>query len=70
MITSSDWIEEDRDEIVSAIIDNMVSEMTLEQMRQYVWDSLFDDLVHQEWPDIWMQAEQYASELLEEYRPK
>jgi hypothetical protein len=70
MITSSDWIEEDRDEIVSAIIDNMVSEMTLEQMRQYVWDSLFDDLVHQEWPDIWMQAEQYASELLEEYRPE
>jgi len=58
------WTEEDRPEIVERIVDAMVTEMTFENLRQSAWDMLYDDLLHQEWPDIWMYVEQYAPELL------
>ena len=61
------WVEEDRDEIVGEIIEGMIAEMTLEQMRNKIWDMLYDDLVWQEWPDLWMYAEDYAPELLERF---
>jgi|LakMenEpi03Aug12_release.lakeMendotaPanAssembly.Ray.scaffolds.fasta_scaffold1796699_1 hypothetical protein len=67
MITPNNWIEEDRSEIASTIVDNMISELTLEQMRNYVWDSYFDDVVMQDWTDLWMLAEEYAPELLEKF---
>jgi hypothetical protein len=67
MIFPNNWIEEDRHEIVSAIVDNMVSELTLEQMRNYVWDSYFDDVVMQDWADLWMLAEEYAPDLTEKF---
>jgi hypothetical protein len=28
---------------------------------------LYDDLIWQEWPDLWMYAEDYAPELLERF---
>jgi hypothetical protein len=61
------WVEEDREEVVSAIVDGMVSEMTLEQMRQVVWDGLYEDLIWQGWSDLWMYVEDYAPELLEAF---
>ena len=61
------WVEEDRDEIVGEIIEGMIAEMTLEQMRNKIWDMLYDDLIWQEWPDLWMYAEDYAPELLERF---
>jgi hypothetical protein len=61
------WVEEDRDEIVGEIIEGMIAEMTLEQMRNKIWDMLYDDLIWQEWPDLWMHAEDYAPELLERF---
>ena len=64
----NNWVEEDRDEIASAIVDNMISEMTLEQMRNKVWDYYFDDVVMQDWADLWMLAEEYAPDLLEKFR--
>jgi hypothetical protein len=64
----NNWVEEDRDEIASAIVDNMVSEMTLEQMRNKVWDYYFDDVVMQDWADLWMLAEEYAPDLLEKFQ--
>jgi len=67
MIAPSNWIEEDRADIASAIADGMVSEMTFEQIRQYVWDSLYDELVHQHWSYIWEHAEKYAPELLDNF---
>jgi hypothetical protein len=67
MITPGTWVEEDRDEIVGEIIEGMIAEMTLEQMRNKVWDMLYDDLIWQEWPDLWMHAEDYAPELLERF---
>jgi hypothetical protein len=64
-MTDRQWIEEDRPEIAERIVDGMVSEYTLEQLRQYVWDSLYDQIIFQEWPDLWMYAERYAPELTE-----
>ncbi len=64
----NNWVEEDRDEIASAIVDNMVSEMTLEQIRNKVWDYYFDDVVMQDWGDLWMLAEEYAPDLLEKFK--
>jgi hypothetical protein len=61
------WVEEDRDEVVGEIIEGMIAEMTLEQMRNKIWDMLYDDLIWQEWPDLWMHAEDYAPELLERF---
>lgn len=62
------WIEEDRGEIVEIITDNIVSNMTLEEMRQQVWDMFYDDIVHQDWGTIWDYAETYAPELLERFK--
>lgn len=63
----NNWVEEDRDEFVSTVIDNMISTMTFEELRNAVWDMLYDDLIWQEWPDLWMYAEDYAPELLERF---
>jgi hypothetical protein len=59
-------MEESREEVVAAIIDGMVSQMTFEEMRTQVWDMLYDDLIWQEWPDLVMYAEEFATECLEE----
>ena len=59
------WTEEDRAEFAEAIADGMISEMTYEQIRQYVWDSLYDEVIHQHWSYILGYAEKYAPELLE-----
>ena len=64
-MTDRQWVEEDRPEIVERIVDGMISEYTLEQLRQYVWDSLYDQIIFQEWSDLWMYAERYAPELTE-----
>ena len=63
----NNWVDEDRAEVVEAIIDGMIAEYTLEQLRKYVWDSLYDQLIFQEWPDLWQRAEQYAPDLLEKF---
>ena len=65
-MTRGEWVEEDRAEIVERIVDGMVAEMTYESIRQCTWDLLYDDLLHQEWVDIWMYAEKYAPDLLPE----
>ena len=70
MMTPQNWIEEDRADIVEQIVDGMISKMTLESIRQCVWDMLYDDLIHQEWVDIWMHAEVHAPEVLEEFQSR
>jgi hypothetical protein len=62
------WIEEDRNEIVSKIVEGMVSQLTLEQMRQIVWDLHYEQTVWQEWVDLWDLAEDYAPELLDQLK--
>jgi hypothetical protein len=56
--------EEDREEFVEAIIEGMITQMTLEEMRNKIWDMLYDDLIWQEWSDLVMHAEEYAPEVL------
>ena len=58
------WTEEDREEFVERITDGMIAQMTLEDIRQCVWDMIYEDLIWQEWPDLIMQAHDYAPELL------
>jgi hypothetical protein len=65
-MTRGEWVEEDRSEIIERIVDGMVAEMTYDSIKQYVWDLLYDDLLHQEWADLWMHAEKYAPDLLPE----
>lgn len=57
--------EEFREDLVCAITDGMISEMTFEDLRQFVWNSLYDDLVFQSNIDLTMYAEKYAEEFLE-----
>ena len=65
-MTRGEWVEEDRPEIVERIVDGMVAEMTYESIKQCVWDLLYEDLLYQEWGDLWMHAEKYAPEMLPE----
>jgi hypothetical protein len=62
------WVEEDREEVVSTIVDGIISTMTLEEMRKIVWDSIYEDLVWQSWADLWDKAEEYAPDLLDAFK--
>lgn len=64
MITPENWVEEDREELIEAIVDGMVSRMTLEDMRRVVWDLHYEDVSWQQLEDIIMLAEEYAPDLL------
>lgn len=61
------WIEEDREEVMSAIVEGIIAGMTYEEMRSKIWDLLYEDLLWQEWPDIWMLAEEFAPELYAQF---
>ena len=64
MITLENWVEEDREELIEAIVDGMVSRMTLEDMRRVVWDLHYEDVICQQPKDVLMLAEEYAPDLL------
>jgi hypothetical protein len=66
MITPDNWIEEDREELVCAIVENIVSRMTLEDMRRVVWDLHYEDVICQQPGDVIVLAEEYAPELLKQ----
>lgn len=59
------WTDEDKHEVVEAIVDGMIAEMTYDNMRQLIWDIFYDDLIPQSWSDLMAHAEQYAPDLLE-----
>ena len=54
------------EEIIGETIEGMIREMSLEKMRQIVWDVLYEDLICQKWSDLVMQAEEFAPESLKE----
>ena len=37
--------DENREEIISEVVDGLISEMTLEDMRRDCWDRLYDDVI-------------------------
>jgi hypothetical protein len=67
-VKPQNWVEEDRDEFVDCIVDGIVSTLTLEEMRDKVWDQVRDEIVFNEWSDLFMLAEEYAPDLLERFQ--
>lgn len=61
------WVDEDRPEIAEAIVDSVISQMTYEEMRQFVWDRLYEEMLDKSWSDLWMMVEDYAPDYLEEF---
>ena len=57
--------EEGRDDLVVEIVDGIIAQMSLEDMRQMCWNVTYDDVIWQEWPDLLMLAEEYCPEFLE-----
>lgn len=71
MLPEMTWYNpEDRDEVAEIIVDNIVAEMTLEQMRIHVWDALYGELSTLSWSDLTMYAEEYAPDLAERMQPR
>jgi len=61
------WVEEDREEVVCAIVDGVVATMTFEELRKIAWDILYEENIHKNWPDLWDLAEDYAPDLYEQF---
>lgn len=71
MLPDMTWYNpEDRDEVAEIIVDNIVAEMTFEQMRIHVWDALYSELSGLSWTDLIMYAEEYAPDLAERMQPR
>jgi hypothetical protein len=52
--------DELRAELAEAVADEMIAEMTFESLRAHVWDSFYDDLLHQPTADLLAHAERYG----------
>jgi hypothetical protein len=61
------WVEEDRHVIAERLTDAMMRDMTVEDLRRVVWDTFYDDLVHQDWEELFAFAEDFDTELLKEF---
>ena len=61
------WVDEDRPEIAEAIVDGVISQMTYEEMRQFVWDRLYGEMLDKSWSDLWMMVEDYAPDYLDDF---
>jgi hypothetical protein len=57
--------DEVREELMGAITDGMIREMTFEDLRQFVWNCLYDDLLSvSEW-ELEEYAKKYAVDWLD-----
>jgi hypothetical protein len=63
----NNWVEEDRPEVVEAIVSGMMLSFSQKDLRRMVWDMLYDDLIFQDWSELFMHAEQYAPALLDDF---
>ena len=54
------WTEEDRETLITDVVDAMIAEMTLEEMRMQCWDNLYDDLICMEDFTLEQLASRYA----------
>lgn len=57
-------MEECRDELVEAIVDGIIAQMTFEDMRQMCWNVVYEDVVWLPVDDLVMMAEEYCPEFL------
>lgn len=54
------WTDEDREMLISDVVDAMVSEMTLEDMRRQCWDNFYEELICMEDFSLEQLASRYA----------
>ena len=54
------WTDEDREMLISDVVDAMVSEMTLEEMRMQCWDNFYEELICMEDFTLEQLASTYA----------
>jgi len=54
------WTDEDREMLISDVVDAMVSEMTLEDMRIQCWDNFYEELICMEDFSLEQLASRYA----------
>ena len=54
------WTDEDREMLISDVVDAMVSEMTLEDMRMQCWDNFYEELICMEDFSLEQLASRYA----------
>ena len=57
--------EETREELMGAVTDAIVSQMTLEDMRTRTWDSIYEDLLCQSDWELEECAKEYCPEVLD-----
>jgi hypothetical protein len=63
----NNWREEDREVFAETIAENVVKQMSHKDLERVVWDTIFDEMIFKDWPDLWEAAEEYAPELLEHF---
>jgi hypothetical protein len=57
------WTDEDREDVAECIVDGIITNMTLEEMRTMCWDMLYSEVIDYPWSELWDRAEVYAPEL-------
>lgn len=67
MLKPDNWTEEDRGPFAEEIVDQIMQNLTPEDMRRAVWDMLYDDIVQKEWSDLFAYADMWAPNLLEKF---
>lgn len=63
-VRPDNWREEERFLFAETIADAIVEQMALKELKQVAWDLVYDELMAKEWADLWMDAEEYAPELV------
>jgi hypothetical protein len=66
-VIPNNWREDDRELFAEAIAENVVKGMSLKDLQRLAWDAVFDEMVNKDWPDLWLMAEDYAPELIENF---
>lgn len=65
--TPNNWREEDREIFAETIAENFVRQMSLKDLQRMAWDSVYDEMLNKDWPDLWEMAEDLAPELVEHF---
>lgn len=65
--TPNNWREEDRELFAETIAENFVRQMSLKDLQRMAWDSVYDEMINKDWPDLWEMAEDLAPELVEQF---
>lgn len=65
--TPNNWREDDRELFAETIAENFVRQMSFKDLQRMAWDSVYDEMINKEWPELWEMAEDLAPELVEQF---